>query len=138
MNILALPRAGAAAAFGVATAIRGARILHPRGTVYECSLTVESTGAWGARVLDRPAEHGGVVRLSRSVGLPEPLPDIEGLALRLPGLGVDGRPLDVLVVSAVRFAFVPSGISRTWSSILPHRTAPHRLGSARPDRGSPR
>jgi hypothetical protein len=78
-----------------------------------------------------------VVRLSRGAGLPRPLPDVEGLALRLPGLGVGGAPLDLLVNSAWRYAFVPSVLSRTWSAVLPHRTGTGRpvLVGARPEPG---
>ena len=90
-------------------------------------MTVTGGLGTGAEVLDAPARHQGVVRLSRGAGLPAPLPDVEGLALRLPGLGVDGAPLDLLVNSAWRYAFAPSVVSPTWSAILPHRTGTGRL-----------
>jgi hypothetical protein len=90
-------------------------------------LTVAPTTSWGARLLDEPAVHEGVARLSRGVGLPEPLPDVEGLSLRLPGLGTGGAPLDILINSAWRYAFAPSALSPTWSAVLPHRTGDRRL-----------
>jgi hypothetical protein len=93
----------------------------PRGQAYACRLTVDP-GVWGARVLDEAGSHDGIVRLSRGVGLPEPLPDVDGLALRLPGMGVGGAPLDLLINSAWRYAFAPSVVSRTWSSVLPYTT----------------
>ena len=125
--LLELPRTAFAAALGLGTAVRGARVFHPHGVARSCRLHVTGGLGWGARVLDEPAVHDGVARLSRGAGLPEPLPDIEGVALRLPGQGVGGAPLDLLVNSAWRYAFVPSVLSPTWSAVLPHRTGTGRL-----------
>ena len=135
MDLLTLPRDTAATALGLATAVRGARVFHPRGTASTCRLVVTGGLGTGARVLDEPATHDGVVRLSRAVGLPAPLPDVDGLALRLPGKGVGGAPLDLLVNSAWRYAFAPSLVTPTWSAVLPHRTGTGRwvLLGARPD-----
>ena len=131
---VALPRAFVARALGIGTALRGARVFHPHGVTYSCRLRVFGDAGWGAGLLDTPAEHAGVVRLSRGAGLPSPLPDVEGLALRLPGLGVEGAPLDLLVNSAWRFVFAPRVLSPTWSSVLPYRTGSGRrlLLGARP------
>ena len=125
--VLAIPRAALAATLGLATALRGERVFHPRGSAYEAHVDVPGGGSWGARLLDERASYVGVVRLSRAVGLPDPLPDVEGLALRLARLGVAGAPLDLLINSAWRFAFVPSVVAPTWSSILPYRTGSGRL-----------
>ena len=124
---LAPPRAVIATALGLATAVRGARVFHPHGTTRSAVLSVTGGLGWGTRLLDAPARHEGLVRVSRGVGLPSWLPDVEGLALRLPGQGVDGGPLDLLVNSAWRFAFAPSVLSPTWSAVLPHRTGSGRL-----------
>ena len=131
-DLLTLPRAAAAAALGAGTLLRGARVFHPRGAGRLARLFVHGSRdregrPWGTSLLDRAAEHEAVVRLSRGAGLPHPLPDVEGLALRLPGMGVGGEPLDLLVNSAWRFAFAPAALSRTWSAILPHRTGTGRL-----------
>jgi hypothetical protein len=129
-DLLDVPRSAFAAVLGAGTALRGARVFHPHGTTRACRVVVDGLdpdARWGADLLDRAAEHEGVVRVSRGAGLPRPLPDVEGLALRLPGLGVDGGPLDLLVNSAWRYAFVPSAVSRTWSAVLPHRTGAGRL-----------
>jgi hypothetical protein len=125
--LLDLPRSAFAAVLGAGTALRGSRVFHPHGTTRACRVLVDGGADWGADLLDRPAEHHGVVRVSRGAGLPHPLPDVEGLALRLPGLGVRGGPLDLLINSAWRYAFVPSAVSRTWSAVLPHRTGSGRL-----------
>jgi len=136
VDLLTLPRTVLATGLGVATALRGARVFHPHGTTYAATVTVSAGGGWGAELLDRPAVHSGLVRLSRGTGLPEPLPDVDGLALRLPGLGVGGAPLDVLINSAWRYVFAPSLLTPTWSSVLPYRTSGERqvLLGARPDR----
>jgi len=127
VDLLTLPRAAIATTLGAATALRGARVFHPHGRTTTATVTVHGQGGWGAALLDRPAVHRGVVRVSRGAGLPAPLPDVEGLALRLPGLGVDGEPLDLLINSAWRYVFVPSVLTPTWSALLPHRTGTGRL-----------
>jgi hypothetical protein len=50
---------------------------------------------FGVPWLDEPARDDVVVRLSRGAGLPAPLPDLLGLAVRIP----DG-PVDLLLTSA--------------------------------------
>ncbi len=137
MDLLNLPRAAVARTLGAATALRGARVFHPHGRSYDAVVTVTGGGGTGAALLDTPGRHQGVVRLSRGAGLPAPLPDVEGLALRLPGQGADGAPLDLLINSAWRYAFVPSVLTPTWSAILPHRTGSGRLVllGARPEDG---
>ncbi len=134
MDLRTLPRTALASALGAATAARGARAFHPRGSTYQARLTVVASSRWGARLLDEPGVHEGLVRISRAVGLREPLPDAEGLALRLPGLGVGGAPLDILINSAWRYVFAPAVLSPVWSAILPHRTGSGRrvLLGARP------
>jgi hypothetical protein len=133
-DLLTVPRAAFATALGVGTAVRGARVFHPRGTTHRAALLVDGGGSWGARLLDEAGVHEGVVRLSRGAGLPAPLPDVDGLALRLPGEGLDGAPLDLLVNSAWRYVFAPSVLSSVWSAVLPHRTGTGRrvLLGARP------
>ena len=102
MDLLTLPRTAFASALGAATAVRGARVFHPHGRTHDAVVTVTGGLGTGSSLLDAPGRHQGVVRLSRGAGLPAPLPDVEGLALRLPGRGVGGAPLDLLVNSAWR------------------------------------
>jgi hypothetical protein len=74
--------------------------MHPRGVVLDAVL--ERTGAvadWGVPWLTGPARDSAVVRLSRGAGLPAPLPDVLGLAVRLLG---GERPVDLLLSSAGR------------------------------------
>ena len=74
---------------------RNGRPMHPRGAVFDAVL--DRTGSvppWGVPWLDATARDPVVVRLSRGAGLPAPLPDVLGLAIRLPG---DGGPIDLLL-----------------------------------------
>ncbi|MQW74896.1 hypothetical protein GHK92_03340 [Nocardioides sp. dk4132] len=75
-----------AAATSALSAVRPARKpLHPEGDLRTGRLrrtgsAVRSGVAW----IDEPGEDEVVVRLSRAIGLPPRLPDIHGLALRVP------------------------------------------------------
>lgn len=135
MDLLAPPAALTAATAHAVARLRGAPALHPRGVVRHCTVEVSGDGRTGCRLLDEPATRTGVARLSRSAGFPPPLPDIGGLAVRLPGIGVDGGPLDLLFSTAWRWVFVPSAVSRTSSSLVTFRTGTGRrvLLGARPD-----
>ena len=85
------------------------------------------TGSTGVPWLDDPGSHEVTARVSRSVGLPRPLPDVYGIALRVP---VDGRlPADLLFAStghsaAGRFVFRPAfGVdTRSLTTLLPVRS----------------
>lgn len=58
------------------------RPLHPRGTVLRGVLRLDATDAPAAAALGAPATRPVLVRSSRSAGLPAPLPDVMGLAVR--------------------------------------------------------
>ena len=86
------------AATGVVAARPAAKPLHPRGSVVRG--TLRRTGAaerTGAAWLDDAGEDSVLVRQSRAVGLPAPVPDIFGLALRVPT--GEGRHGDLLLAS---------------------------------------
>ncbi|WP_345770508.1 phosphodiesterase [Blastococcus saxobsidens] len=79
---------------------RHGRAVHPRGAVFDAVL--ERYGATPpVEVPWLDAEHSEpvVVRLSRGAGLPAPLPDVLGLAIRL---GAEEAPVDLLLSSAGR------------------------------------
>ena len=131
MDLLALPRAVTASALALGTAVRGARVFHPRGQASSGTVVTDGGGGWGARLLDEAGRHDVVVRVSRGAGLPEPLPDVVGLAVRLPGLGRGGGALDLLVNTSggppgLRHLFLPAPLGRTYSSVLPYRTGSGR------------
>ncbi|MDP9395770.1 MAG: hypothetical protein M3Q27_16570, partial [Actinomycetota bacterium] len=117
------------AAFRAAAAVRAAKPLHPRGVVVQARLHRRgSVERWGSPWLDEPGEDSGVARLSRSAGVPSPLPDVLGLALRLRGR--DGAVHDLLLASTgvspgARFLLWPrwDPASATYTSLLPYRSA---------------
>lgn len=130
------PRALAAAAGGqvlrAATAAIAAlrpasKPLHPRGDVVRGTLTRSgAVPATGVPWLDEAGQDAVQVRLSRAVGLPRLLPDIHGLALRVPTQQGYG---DVLLAStgtgrATRFVLTaarePGG--RPMTTLLPYRS----------------
>lgn len=94
---LLLAAAGAAAV----ARWRGARALHPVGTVAEGTVVREGLEPGvGVPWLDEPGEDVALVRFSRATGVPAPLPDVLGLAIRVTGPA--GRPQDLLLSSAGR------------------------------------
>jgi len=105
-----------------------AKPLHPEGVVVTATLdrrgsAVPSGSAW----VDEPGQDEVVVRVSRAIGLPDAVPDIHGLAVRVPtpaGVG------DLLFASTGwgllgRFVLTFGGgpESRPMTTLLPYRTA---------------
>lgn len=105
---------------------RGGRPMHPRGAVFDAVL--ERSGwvpPWGVPWLDQPARDPVVVRLSRGAGLPAPLPDLLGLAIRVPGADA---PVDLLLTTTgsgrlARLLPVPRrDTAAVYSSIMGYRS----------------
>ena len=127
-----LPSAGGAAlgaVFSVVSRIRpAAKPLHPRGRLV--SATVRRTGLdppVGVAWLDEPGRDDVLARVSRAVGLPPPVPDIGGLAVRV--LETSGREADLLfattgmgALSRYLLRFSSSPHTRPHSTLLPYRT----------------
>lgn len=113
--------------FGIASHVRRTKSLHPHGLVHEASLTLDGVDDPSLGFLAEAGEHGGVVRLSRGAGLPKPLPDFIGLAIRLADVHGPGRHQDFLLLTSgegagVQHLFRPS-LSITdgpYSTILPY------------------
>jgi hypothetical protein len=114
---------------GVAAA-RGGKAVHPHGVVYRARVVIDGSPAapQGSDLLREPAEHAGLVRFSRSLGVPRPLPDLLGASVRVLDAYGPGRHQDVLMVSSVdlpvlHHVFVPSADvqQRPYSSSLPYR-----------------
>jgi hypothetical protein len=131
--------AGAAVVFGALSAARRRRVFHPRGAAYDATLVVHG-GARGAELLDEPARRPCVVRLSRGIGVREPLPDVLGLALRVPDAYGPGAHQDLLMTTAGERPVLRSvfGLARSaerghYSSVLPYRIGDgHAYIGARP------
>jgi len=116
--------------FRVVGAVRPtAKPLHPRGVVRHATLRRHGVEPpVGVPFLDMVATDEVLVRESRAAGLPAPLPDIHGLALRVPR--ADGGYGDVLFATTgfgwlTRFLLVPTRTTygRPMTTLLPYDTA---------------
>ncbi|SDF77537.1 hypothetical protein SAMN05660662_3367 [Blastococcus aurantiacus] len=82
---------------------RNGKPMHPRGAVFDAVLERHgSARPWGVPFLDATARDDVVVRLSRGAGLPAPVPDLLGLAVRLDE-GSE-QPVDLLLSTTGRGA----------------------------------
>lgn len=117
----------AATTGGIGRALRRIKPLHPEGTVHRATVAV--AGASSARTgipwVDETGEYAAYGRISRACGLPRPLPDIAGLAIRI---DLATGPADLLLAStgtsaAGRFVLLPrlSGRTGSLTSLLPYR-----------------
>lgn len=118
-----------AGVFAVGQRLRPPRPIHSRGVVLSGTIAwipdAESSGiAW----IDRSPGHPVpvVARVSRSVGLPAPLPDVIGLALRTE---TDGRPVDLELASTGR------GVPARFALLLHRRAERATLGALFPYQG---
>jgi hypothetical protein len=122
----------------------GGKPMHPRGAVFDAVLERRGgTREWGVPWLDEAGTDRAVVRLSRGAGLPDPLPDLLGLAVRLPR---EGAPVDLLLSTTgrgrlTRLLPVPRRDSAAvHSSIMAYRSDAGSLRLAafpEPDRSEP-
>lgn len=118
--------------FGALARLRRDKPVHPHGMVYDAVLRrTGSPEPWGTHWLDEPGEDAGLVRLSRSIGLPRPLPDVLGLALTF--TGPTGERHDLLLATTglragARFALLPrrDPFTVAYGSLLPYQ-APRGL-----------
>ena len=123
--------AGLAAVFRAVAALRRDRPLHPRGVSLAAVAEIRGTADTGVPWLDTPGTTPVTLRVSRATGLPRPLPDIHGLAVRVPGSALGGGDdADLLFASTgssalTRFLLVPRRHSGAGplTTLLPLRTA---------------
>jgi hypothetical protein len=113
---------------------RGRRIFHPQGAAYAARFTATGRGGAAAEIFVDGFAHDALVRLSRGLGLTPPLPDVFGLALRLPDVYGPGGHQDFLLASsgegvASRRLLRPTFGARTgmYSSLLPYEVGGGRL-----------
>jgi hypothetical protein len=117
------------AVLAILAAIRRGKAFHPDGVVHDGRLAIGGAPhAPSAELLSRPGEHRALVRFSRAVGLPRPIPDLLGLSLRLPDVYGPGRHQDFLLVTSadlpvLHHIFLPSRDlqQRPFTSALPYR-----------------
>lgn len=128
----AAARAGGAALAGATRALAAlrpaAKPLHPVGRMRTARLERHGcTPPTGVAWLDEPGVDEVLARVSRAVGLPDALPDIHGLALRVEV--ADGTAADLLLASTGsgrvgRFVLTASRAleGRPLTTLLPYRT----------------
>ncbi|MFC8174445.1 phosphodiesterase [Streptomyces sp. NPDC057325] len=121
--------------------------LHPRGTSLAGRLVVPGhRDRRDVPWLDVPGSYAVTARWSRGAGLPHPLPDGLGLALRVEDAGGPDRPLDLLLTTGGRGRWtrhVPlprtSATAGPYSSLLSYVVGRRRgVLAAFPAPGSPR
>lgn len=118
-----------AALFRSLSSLRRKRIFHPHGVAFRVRVQAHPSTPVSARPLfEGDGARDGVVRLSRGAGLPEPLPDILGVALKFDRQGSlpeqdlllassgEGPVLQNLLIPARRFG------SRPFSTVLFYRS----------------
>ena len=105
---------------------RAQKPLHPAGSVVTARLTRTGGSDSGVGWLDDPGEDEVLVRISRAIGLPAVVPDIYGLALRIPT--AEG-PADVLLATTglgrlTRFVLTAGRevTARPLTTLLPYRS----------------
>ncbi len=128
--------------------IRGGKAVHPHGVTYAALLRTDGGPAAprGSTLLGGQAEWPALVRFSRSIGLPRPLPDLLGVSIRVLDAYGEGAHQDLLLVTSaelpgLRHVFLPAGDvqQRPYSSSLPYRVGGETvLLGVTPDSGSPR
>ncbi len=117
-DLIALP-------FQWGASIRGKRFFHPVGVLAEGSIERIAPANKG---LPLPSSDV-VARVSKAVGMPGPVPDVIGLALRVPGQDAAAKPWDMLLVSAgssvlgraIALRPVASWTAQTMTSLMPLR-----------------
>lgn len=103
------------AGLGVIGAVRRNRPIHSVGTVLPGTLIIDTPSTTGSALFDTAGGTPLIARLSRSASWPVKLPDIIGLAFRIPGGGPDGGAADLL--------FASTGTGRFTRYILQFRTS---------------
>lgn len=114
-------------AFRLLSDLRGARILHPDGVAFDARWdAVDPVLPEGSPLAARDGRQA-IVRLSRGIGLPPAIPDILGVAIKVPDVHGAGADQDLLLASVGpgpvgRRVLTPAIDFRatTFSSLLPY------------------
>lgn len=124
-----------AAAVGVASRVRGERVIHAKGHAFAATVRVLPAAGWlGVPLAGGATERRAVVRLSRAVGLPDAVPDVLGFAVRIYDADGAGGIQDLLLASSgslpvLRHALAPrrDPLTTTYTSITPLDVCGRRL-----------
>ena len=116
-----------------ASLVRGERAVHAKGATLHARLLVPGGAGLGVPLLDEPASHAAVVRFSRSVGLPDAVPDVLGIAIRVLDAHGAGHHQDLLLDSTSPLPFarrlpLPSYdlLGSSYGSLTPYELAGRR------------
>jgi hypothetical protein len=128
----AAPLSGiSAAVFAGLSAVRRKRIFHPRGVTFEGTVSFHD---------GNPLPFGGteraLVRLSRAAGFPQGVPDLFGLALKLPDVSQDLLLVTSGEDAVTRHLLIPTTgfFRRPYSTVLPYELEGQTIVfGARPD-----
>ena len=119
-------RAASGTLFGTLARAFGTRPLHPAGVAFEAELVVDTPRLRGARLFARKGRREAYVRFSRGLGLPEPVPELMSMAVKVPDAYGPGRAQDLLLAAAgerpvLRHVFAWGGthLERSYSTVLP-------------------
>jgi hypothetical protein len=119
--------------FGLVGLVRpAAKPLHPSGRLLTARVHrhgLSGTDRTGVPWIDDPGESRAVARFSRAAGLPDALPDVHGLAIRVQDPAPGREHADLLMATTglgavTRFVLLPSRtpVGSTYSTLLPYRT----------------
>lgn len=123
---LAAAEKTAAGLFGGLAGLLRRRPLHPTGIAFAATLSVPGITWPGAALFGQAADHVALVRFSRGFGLPEPLPEILSVAIKVPDAYGPGADQDLLLTASGQrpllrhgFAVGRSHLARSYSSVIP-------------------
>ena len=119
-----------ATTFALLSAARRARFFHPVGRAFRGTLTLDGPGRSRLpEALKARDTHDIVLRFSRGAGLPQALPDVLGLAMKIRDAYGPGKDQDWLMVtsgrdSLTRHALLPAldFTGRSYSTVAPYRS----------------
>jgi hypothetical protein len=133
-DLTPVARRVAAGMFGSLARGLGTRPLHPVGIAFAGEWVLDAPTLPGVEVFDAPARRPVLVRFSRGFGLPEPLPEILSVAVKVPDAYGPGRDQDVLMTATgdrpvLRHAFAVgfSHLTCTYSTVFPFAVGGRRM-----------
>lgn len=132
LEAAAAPLSGVSAAvFATLSAGRRKRIFHPRGAAFEGTVAFHDGNPFPFEGAER-----ALVRMSKAAGLPHGVPDLFGLAIKLPDTGQDLLLVTAGEDAVTRHLLVPATgfFRRAYSTVLPHEHGGELIVfGARPD-----
>jgi hypothetical protein len=128
--ITSLGQKGAAGLFGGLAGLLRGRPLHPAGVAFDATFRVPEATQPELALFAQPGEYDAAVRFSRGFGLPEPLPEILSLAVKVRDAYGPGADQDFLMTASGdrpglrhTFAWGRSHLTQTYSTVIPFSAA---------------